>query len=426
MLRSGLAGLTLMTGVALAPHSAEATGLQLSATSGAARSRITVALPSCATDGRFFREIDARLLVGPSNRQKLAGFGKNAGWGPSTLIVPDWPDPNEPAAVEATCISTDRSTFAVQTTAYGPVPFDVLPSSTRSTQTSAFNRTTLKVGQSASVSGTGCTEAGAQGAVTGAFVGSDPTGRQNAEPLWGGAWGGLQGVDARGRIAGEVNAEASRVDVQVLNWQNPAQAQLAIQEIVRPTPPGPYVAFTGCENSDGTVLMYKPKALSVTPNPAVEQSELVAVPNPPMLPNRVRLSGQGCNQSTVTVDLFGQSLADIRASLRTPGRLAATNQADVWDGVRVRRAGDPSASAPSRGLMAKSSPLTAPKPLVSITIHPDPAGNWSYDQVMPFTDGFVAAKAMCGNPLGNGFEYHEHGLLLGGPGIGQGGGPGGQ
>ena len=305
-LRSGLAGLTLMTGVALAPHSAEATGLQLSASSGAARSRITVGLPSCASDAHTYRELDARLLVGPSNSQKLAGYGKNQGAGPSTLIVPDWPNPNEPAAVEAICTSIDLSTFAMQTVAYGPVPFDVLPSNVAATQTTDFSRSTLKVGQSAWVSGTGCTEPGTTHAVTGAFPGSDPTGRNHAEPLWSGTWGGVQDVDALGRINGEANAESSRVDVEVLNWQDPAHAQLAVHEVVQPSQPGPHVAFTGCENPDGTVLMFKPRAVTVTPNPAVAQSDLVKVPNPPMLPNRVRLSGHGCNQGTVTVHLFGE------------------------------------------------------------------------------------------------------------------------
>lgn len=419
--RSSLAGLVLAGALAIAPRSAEASGIDLSASAGSARARVAVSSTSCVGDASWSRTLDARLLVGPNAGQKLAAAGSNQGFGSAVLIVPDWADPSQPAVVEATCTSVDLHSGAGTTQSLAAVPFDVLASGARSTLDVDLGRTTFRVGQATSVTGNGCTEPLTTHAVTGVQEGSDLSGRNAADPLWG-PWGGFHAVDAQGYVSGRITAETSLVAVEVLGAQDPAHAQIAVSEQVRAVRPGSHVAFTACAQGDGTQLFAKPRAVTLLPNADVDRSDLVTVPTPPTLPHRVRMSGHGCTQGAVRIALTAESLASIRSNLRSGATAPAPATSGDGPRVDVRRRGSAGTGAAGSSRSGAAPAAIGPQStLASVTVAPDGNGDWSYEVEVPFTEGFVGGQAVCANPLGSGFRYHAQGVRLGGPALPGGG-----
>ncbi len=303
-----LAALALLGLGAVAPGIAPAGAAppaDVSATSGAPGTVVTVTEPTCTTDeaSEDYRVLQVLLISGTTPGELLAGIG--SGDGSASVVVPDWVDPDSPAVLEARCERYDPETFEPIVTSFDPVAFDVLPGPGSPTQTRTYSRTSLLAGQGLTVSHTGCTLPGATYGGLVAFEGTDLSGRAFERVVAVGEGGGLSGPDF---TTGAAFTGDGFLGFSV-GWdgEEPPDYELGVEEVHEPVPPGTYAAVSYCAADDGTVLIYEPQLVEVTGTAPVDQLDLTVAHGT----RQVTLAGSECTAGPVTVTLEAMDVEEM-------------------------------------------------------------------------------------------------------------------
>lgn len=381
--------------VAASNHAAGAIDqdLVVSAASGDPGTVIEVSSATCgefdvpnAEGERYLRAI---LVSGTGADEVLAG----AGSGPSEarLVVPDWIDPDDPAVIEASCVTVEYGwdTDTVTQEAYDPVAFDVLAGAGAPTQARTFSRTSLLTGQSFTVDGTGCDPASETFAGVDFLAGDDVTGR-SLERLVASGGGSL------------ADGGTFEVPVDLIEWSwgvgwatssdNPRPHDIQIQEGQTDIPAGTYTALTFCgaydEQTDlGTYLLLPPQLVEVTGSAPIGDLDFEAEAGS----RDATLTGGSCTQGPVTGEIDANDLTK-----------------DPFDMVR-HRVGD---AVPSPlGLRLPGEPGTTgaralgDEEWVEFTATPDADGAWNHTESAAFDVGVLAGIATCGDRFADGFSY---------------------
>lgn len=375
---------------------------EVSATSGAPGTVVTVTEPACTSDeaAEEYRVLQVLLISGTAPAELLAGIASDVD-GSASLMIPDWVDPDAPAVLEVTCEAYDPELWDPIVTEFDPVPFDVLPGAGAATQTRTYSRTSLLAGQGLTVSHTGCTLPGASYGGLVAFEGTDLSGRSFDRVVAVGEGGGLTGEEftVGALFTGDWFLGFSA------GWdgEEPPDYDLGVEEVVEPLAPGTYGAISYCGSDDGTVLVYEPQLIQVTGTAPVDRIDLTVDEGT----RRATVAGTACTAGPVTVtlealdveEMFGSLEDDAPSALRVAGpfRLRRTG---VPAGVDAVRDGADPPSAGSRSTRALSD-----DGYLDATVEPDAEGAWSVTDEVGFDQGFVSAYATCGDPYADGWAY---------------------
>ncbi|HEX2578170.1 MAG TPA: hypothetical protein VHK88_17620 [Aquihabitans sp.] len=416
--RVALAALLVAPLALVAADPVDAAPPTVSATSGAPGTVVEVSSPDCVSDEEQgqFRILQARLISGVAPNEVLAGAG-GGGEGTTTVVVPDWVDPDAPASIEAACLAIDfdpdeeLSEFPEPViTPLDPVAFDILPGPGAPTQVRSYSRTSLLVGQGFTVSGQGCDLPGATYAGVDLSPGDDPSGRTFA-PVAGGAEE-LTGTDYE---VGAVLAD-SGVDFSwsIDGGDPPVLSGLEVDERPSTIEPGTYTAVSYCADEEGDNLLYEPQRIEVTGTAPVGEVDLTVAPGSDL----VTLAGSSCTAGPVSVFLEavpGDLLLE-EDELFDAESGAASTRGRTGD-RRAERSGPfalpvPSPDAPAAGGSRPSTRALADEEFLEAEVDPAADGTWSISDAAGFEEGFVFGSAVCGDPFGDGFVYDEQGVAL--------------
>lgn len=366
--------------------------LVVSAASGAPGDIIEVSSASCGpfdqpdADGEQF--LRAILISGTGADEVLAGAG--SGPGVANIVVPDWIDPDDPAVIEASCVTVEYGwdEDTVTQAPYDPVAFDVLAGSGSPTQTRTFSRTELLTGQSFAVDGTGCSTTGDVFAGVDLLAGSDLTGRS------------LERLVATGGGDLATNGDFG-VQVDLIDWswgvgwstsEDGRPSDVHVQEGRTDIPAGTYTALTFCgtydENEDmGTYVILAPQLVEITGTAPIDDLDFV----PTEGTADATLEGGSCTAGDATGDVLADDLS------KDPFDLSRSRIGDdVPSPLGLRLPGE-EGTAGARAL--------ADEDWVTFTATPNADGDWDHAESAAFEVGVLAGIATCGDPLADGFAY---------------------
>lgn len=341
--------------------------LVVSTTTGPPGTEIEVSSASCSgSDPDGYQSLIVRLVVGAAPDERFAGFASSSEAGtPAVLVVPDWIDPDAPAAIEATC-STETEvdgSFEVIEEEYDPVAFDPTPGAGAPQQLRTFSRTTLLAGQGFRVDLSGCTLVGADFAGVAVFATSDLSGRD------------LDSFVAQG--GGDLEGTSATVDVLLSEFEDPDAPDLD---------PGSYAAFTYCTDGQNSLLFYEPQLVTVTGSAPVDDIDVTV----DEAAGTLTVAGGSCTAGDVQLDI--QAFDDKAEVIERNRSRARTVR---W---RSRRSG-----------IDRSTRTITDGP-ATVTVTPDADGTWSYTDDLAFDQGFVEVMATCGDPFADGFAYDVQGV----------------
>ena len=414
LLLAATVGLVAPVAVSATSASAVDQDLQVSVTSGAPGTEITLSSASCdpqTSDEEELRLLTARLISGTAPDEVMAGAATGFDGHDPVLVIPDWIDPTDPAVIEASCIEViwDPATDdVVQTiTEFDPVAFDVEAGAGAPVQTRTFSRTSLLVGQAFSVAGTGCFLDDASYGGVDVVAGDDPSGRTMGEFITSGG-GELDGQDF------EAFAALTTGGISISGTQNSDGEQtIEVEEESFPLPEGPATAISYCGDDDGTLLLYEPQLLDISGTAPVDDIDLVVAPNTA----DATLAGGSCTQGTVDAqldaieadDFFGEELP-LDGSEAGSAAIRGEAPASLVAGVRAEHgaaAVDSSTASRRHGRAARgAAKALADDGWVFETLTPDADGAWSLSDSAGFELGWVEAWTTCGDPLTDGFIYN--------------------
>ena len=354
----------------------------MSNTSGAPGTAVTITGTGCTSTDDADRSIVTNLITGTAPNERLAGQTETYDGSDDEaypLIVPSWPDPTQPAVLEATCFEYSYegdNTDAVALFSYDPVPFDIL-AGPGAAQVATASRTTASRGQAIKFTLTDCTS------VPGEDDGPQPTGYL------------YDGTDLSGRTLGQPVAYGeSGVDDD-----GPGAFLLLSAFDPGALPDGNYAFVPSCVSIDGT-LGYEPQVITISGTKPVDQISLITDGT-----STIALAGKACTAGDVQVDLIALDLSEL-PDFPVDGFTIGTG-ADAR--VLHRTKTGIAAGRPARAVESTLAP--APDPdfdpaELETTATPDADGNWSTTWNTGIEkSGFVIASAICGDPLGDGFFY---------------------
>lgn len=399
------AGLLAPVVVLAAPQSAQAIDqdLVVSATNGPPGTQVAVSSASCTSDQAedVERFLIVRLISGVAPDEVLAASAGAEDGDAAVLVVPDWVDPDQPAAIEASCFEYDYGTDTESEAPYDVVAFDVEPGVGAPTQVWSPSRTSLLAGQGFGVTGSGCTVAGAEYVGVDIVAGDDLSGRSWDEVV-GYGWADLEGADFEGEAYlsnGEVGWYASQVD----------DGPVVVEDLVElPTdiPPGTYTVIVYCGAED-EYLLYEPKLIEVTGDAPFADLDLTS----PEGTRQVDLVGGSCTAG----DVFGYlSAMDLESSFSgfdaadTEARAASVGagvERPDWEArARGRRSGA-SARIVDRATRTVSQRALGDADIVEFEVLAVADGSWAVTDEVTMDRAIVDGQAACGDPLADGFLY---------------------
>jgi hypothetical protein len=362
--------------------------LVVSATSGAPGDVIDVSSASCAPidDGgdteRFLRVL---IITGSGADEVLAGVGW--GYGSTSVIVPDWTDPDAPAVIEASCVTStfDFGSGYVDTTeAYDPVAFDILPGAGSPTQSSSLSRDSLLVGRAFESAATGCASDEDFGAVE-LWDGGDLSGR-NTETVAAFGYGEV--------VGGAYEAQVDLIDRSWgVSWSSNGTDIFDVQARSGATviPAGTYTAVSYCATYDEgtdteTFLVLPPQLVEITGDAPIDEAAMAVEAGTP----NGTFSGTSCTAGDVEGSVEGMDL------------VASSNE---FDAIRSTPDRAPSPRGPLAEDRDGAARAVGHEEWAPFTATPDGSGAWSHQEGADFDIGVLVGDATCGDPLADGFFY---------------------
>lgn len=417
--------------VASSPAGAIDQDLVVSSPSGAPGDRIEVSSASCVSDVVFdgdflvsgtLRLLQVRLVVGVAPDQALAGYGFGGSGlddaSPAVVVLPDWADPDAPAAIEASCTEIDFASedLEPQITPFDPVAFDLLPGVGAPTQSIALSRTELRTGQGFTAEVSGCDLPGAVGVETALAVGTDRSGANlDSVTIFGEAE--VSGTDP---VTVELLLNDSGLGIGIA-LDSTGITEVDVDELPSTFEPGPHVAYTLCFSDAGEsleALVFEPQAIDITGESPTTDLDLLVEPGEQDWVH----AGASCDQGLVRYgfaeltydpDDFGPlgpevdpEDEDALRSVRSLGEPAARS-ALAWAAPTaelVQATGAPEgASAPTRALIDE---------LLTDELATAADGTWETAGTTALEIGVLEATTACGDPFADGFLYDVQGAAV--------------
>ncbi len=364
------------------PTEAAAPAITLSSSSVQVGGTLTASADGCLSDEAAngptysYRRADLVLITITPAGERLASGGGDAD---STLTVPGWVNPADPAIVTGRCVQTSYDTQTGTRTqsvafTYADVPVDITPGTDARTPALALDRSTAAGGQVISTTGTGC--GGADYASVVLLRGGDLSGRTPIEYV-------TASDDGDGAQDGPVPATVS--GQLALNGQSSDYDGGGYGTTGGPLAEGDYLALFVCESYSDTSsnsVLSEPQLVHVvgtTPSGSLMARVTDA--------GQVEVSGEGCTGGqTVAVHVDGYRYGSPFLS-QLNARVAALK---VGNRVNALASADDSQYSTFA---------------YDETITPAADGTWTYSFDAP-TDSFeLSATADCGVATADGFRY---------------------
>ncbi len=379
----------------------------VSVTNGPPGTSIEVTSTECDEPfvGDDFTFLEARLITGTAPNEVLAGAGSGVAGLPATMIVPDWIDPADPAAIETACISVVYDAESGEETrdrvVLDPVVFDVEPGAGAPVQSRSFSRTSLLVGQALTVSGSGCTLPGAESGEIALFAGADLAGR-TFEALATFGEGEIQGTD----FEYELYLSNGSTEITVSQFDDETPVIEGVAEVPTDLAPGTYTAVPLCAAYDtGVSLFFEPQLIEVTDSAPIGDVDLTVAAGS----RNVTFAGGECADGPVEGALDAYSAQDIGLEFARATESRATPDAVGPLGFRrsADRSGTLAGPTVSQALRsdAEAGRALADVGSIEFSADPDAEGGWSVSDTAGFDEGLVEGFAVCGDPFADGFVY---------------------